>query len=90
LLCQAGFTDFQNYQLHTHFHHGGYAKVSIELQQFCDDFIERFQLLIEPVYSGKVFFALRSLIQSGAILRHEKVMVLHTGGLQGARSRWQS
>ncbi len=86
LLCQAGYVDYRNYQLHTHFHHGGYAKASPELHKFCGNFMERFQLPIEPVYTGKVFFALQSLIASGDILRHEKVVVLHTGGLQGARS----
>ena len=86
LLRLAGFADFQNYQLHTHFHHGGYAKVSTELEQFCDEFIKRYRLPIESVYTGKVFFALCSLIMSGEIRRNEKVVVLHTGGLQGARS----
>lgn len=85
LLQQAGFPDYQNYQLFTDFHHGGYAKVSSALRQFCDDFQDRYQIPIEPIYTGKVFFALRSLIESDFIHRNETVIVLHTGGLQGAR-----
>jgi len=85
LLRQAGFPDYQNYQLLTDFHHGGYAKVSPALQQFCSEFIEHYRIPIEPVYTGKMFFALRSLIQSGYIHRDETVVALHTGGLQGAR-----
>ena len=85
LLYQAGYPDYQNYRLHTDFHHGGYARVSPELIQFCRDFSTQFQLAIEPVYTGKVFFALRSLIQAGVIQSTQSVMMLHTGGLQGAR-----
>lgn len=85
LLEQAGYPDYQNYVLHTDFHHGGYAKVSPELRQFCNEFMAQWQVPIEPVYTGKVFFALKSLIQSGAIHPDQSVMVLHTGGLQGAR-----
>jgi len=87
LLYEAGYPDYQNYQLRTDFHHGGYAKVSPELTHFCADFSDRSQIGIEPVYTGKVFFALRSLIQSGVIHTRQSVMVLHTGGLQGARGR---
>jgi len=85
LLREAGYPDYQNYELHTGFHHGGYAKVSPELRQFCRQFVEQFQVPIEPVYTGKVFFALKCLIQSGAIPLNKSVLVLHTGGMQGAR-----
>jgi len=85
LLHEAGYPDYQNYVLHTEFHHGGYAKVSPELRQFCRQFIAQFQIPIEPVYTGKVFFALKCLIQSGAIPLNQSVLVLHTGGMQGAR-----
>ena len=89
LLLEAGYPDYQNYQLLTDFHHGGYAKVSTELRQFCTEFAEHYQMPIEPVYTGKVFFALRALIRSGFIKRDESIIVLHTGGLQGARGQRQ-
>jgi len=85
LLEQAGYPNYQNYVLRTDFHHGGYAKVSPELRQFCNEFMAQCRVPIEPVYTGKVFFALRRLIQSGDIHPDQRVMVLHTGGLQGAR-----
>jgi 1-aminocyclopropane-1-carboxylate deaminase len=85
LLRQAGYPDYQNFQLLTEFHHGGYAKVSSALQQFCGDFIHHYQVPIEPVYTGKMFFALKSLIEAGNIRCNETVICLHTGGLQGAR-----
>jgi 1-aminocyclopropane-1-carboxylate deaminase len=42
-------------------------------------------LCIEPVYSGKCFFALKTLIQQGYFVPNSKILVIHTGGLQGAR-----
>jgi len=85
LLQQAGYPPYQNYQLLTNFHHGGYAKATSELHQFCRDFIEQTQVAIEPVYTGKVFYALRELLKASYFQPHEKLMVIHTGGLQGAR-----
>jgi len=85
LLQQAGYPDHRNYQLYTDFHHGGYAKVSPELRECCQQFINQYQVPVEPVYTGKVVYALHRLIQSGAIHSGQSVMVLHTGGLQGAR-----
>jgi 1-aminocyclopropane-1-carboxylate deaminase len=85
LLQQAGYPPYQNYQLLTNFHHGGYAKKTPELSQFCREFTEQSQVPIEPVYTGKVFYALRELIKIGYFQPDEKLMVLHTGGLQGTR-----
>ena len=85
LLQLAGFQDYQNYQLMTDFHHGGYAKISPELLQFCSNFVDHYKIPIEPVYTGKMFFALGRLIQSEHIQRNQTVVAIHTGGLQGAR-----
>ena len=40
---------------------------------------------IEPVYSGKCFFALKTLIQQAYFPPNSKVLLIHTGGLQGTR-----
>lgn len=85
LLTQAGFPDYQNFQILQHWHHGGYAKTSPALRQFCDEFNSLYQVPIEPVYTGKALFALRALVQAGSIQTAQRVMLLHTGGLQGAR-----
>ena len=85
LLRHAGYPDYQNYQLLTDFHHGGYAKSSFALQQFCLQFCEQSAIMIEPVYTGKVFYALRELVKSGYFAPQTSITVIHTGGLQGAR-----
>jgi len=87
LLLQAGYPNYDNYQLLTDFHHGGYAKTTPQLLQFCREFSAQCGVPVEPVYTGKVAYALRELVRSGFILESERVIMLHTGGLQGARGQ---
>lgn len=44
-------------------------------------------ICIEPVYSGKCFFALKTLIQQAYFPPNSKILIIHTGGLQGARQQ---
>lgn len=85
LLQQAGYPAYQNYELLTDFHHGGYAKAPPALRQFCADFSADTGIPIEPVYTGKMFYALHKLAQEGYFDPAERVVAIHTGGLQGAR-----
>lgn len=85
LLQQAGYPALHNYELLGDFHHGGYAKAPPELRQFCLDFIHDTGIPIEPVYTGKMFYALHKLAVARKFAPDEKVVAIHTGGLQGAR-----
>lgn len=67
------------------YHHGGYAKTGESLLPFCKTFEEQTQIPVEPVYSGKMFFALKDMISAGFFEPGKTVVALHTGGLQGAR-----
>lgn len=86
MLAEAGFKPTRPIRWLTRFHHGGYAKVPCALQAFCDRFSKNTSVQIEPVYTGKVFYALEQLLKEGRIRAGQKVLVIHTGGLQGARS----
>jgi len=66
-------------------HHGGYGKAPPALRQFCRDFALESGVPIEPVYTGKLFYALRQMAQAGAFRDDERIVAVHTGGLQGAR-----
>ena len=85
LLLQAGYPAFDNFQLLTEFHHGGYARSTPLLRRFCAEFTAQSGVPVEPVYTGKVAYALRELIRRGCFSADERVMMLHTGGLQGLR-----
>ncbi len=74
-----------NWHIEHDFHFGGYAKSTDALLQFCQDLNQQYQLPLEPVYSGKLFWAVRELLAKGIFPPNSKILLLHTGGLQGAR-----
>lgn len=71
------------YFVHTGYHFGGYAKTSPELLQFIRELASETGILTDPVYTSKMFFALRDLLNKGVILSGQKVLAVHTGGLTG-------
>lgn len=75
----------QNWRINHNYHFGGYAKSNENLQLFCSDFFQQTQIAIEPVYSGKLFYALKALITEQYFPKGSRILALHTGGLQGAR-----
>ena len=55
------------------------------LATFCEEFNQTMPFKIEPVYSGKVFWALKNMLNEGFFAPGTKIVIVHTGGLQGAR-----
>ena len=74
-----------NWELDTAHHCGGFAKSSKALEQLIKELEHSNAFRLDPVYNAKAFLALESRLKSGAIASGSKVLVLHTGGLQGAR-----
>ncbi|MBT0585468.1 1-aminocyclopropane-1-carboxylate deaminase/D-cysteine desulfhydrase [Alteromonas oceanisediminis] len=74
-----------SYRITHDFHHGGYAKAPHLLKCFCDEHSEQLNLPLEPIYSGKALFAMRQFVESGYFTPGQKVVFLHTGGIQGTR-----
>lgn len=72
-----------NYQLHTEYHFGGYGKTTDELICFIKQFIASTGILIEPVYTGKMFYALYDLIEKNYFKPGSKILAIHTGGIWG-------
>ena len=71
-----------NWQVHSNFHHGGYARQSAELMAFIQTFYQQHGILLEPVYTGKLFFALYALLAQGYFPAGSRVVGIHTGGMQ--------
>lgn len=69
--------------LHTDFHFGGYAKTTPGLITFIKNFIAAEGMLIDPVYTGKMFYAIDRLVAGHYFKPTEKIVALHTGGLLG-------
>lgn len=83
LLAQADQKITQTWQLQTQFHGGGYAKVSKSLNNFCLNFEKQVNIPIEPIYTGKMFYAIYELIKQDYFNTGANIVALHTGGLQG-------
>lgn len=68
------------------FHQGGYAKTTPEQINFMNRFWENAKIPSDIVYTGKVFYAVEKLLQQNYFKEDSKVLVIHSGGLQGNRS----
>lgn len=77
------YPDMKNIRLHLDYHFGGYAKTKPDLIDFIREFCSNTGLLIEPVYTGKAFFALLDMIEKDYFQSGEKILIIHTGGMTG-------
>jgi len=73
----------KNWRLITHYHFGGYAKVNKELLNFVTQFKEKHHVPLDFIYTGKLMFGLFDLIKKSSQFDGKKIIVIHTGGLQG-------
>ena len=62
-----------------HYHFGGYAKTTVDLEIFINFFNSLSQFIVEPTYTGKALYALNEFLakEESTI----KVLFVHTGGL---------
>ncbi|MFD2167764.1 1-aminocyclopropane-1-carboxylate deaminase/D-cysteine desulfhydrase [Thalassotalea euphylliae] len=74
---------FNNWQLHTQYHGGGYAKFDQLSLQTLTEFVRDTRIPFEPVYSGKMLLAFLDRVKQGFIEAGSTTVLLHTGGLQG-------
>lgn len=69
--------------LHTGYHFGGYAKTQPEVIAFIKLFTATHGILIDPVYTAKMCFAIQDLADRNQFHQNEKIIAIHTGGLLG-------
>lgn len=70
-----------NFEIFWNEHHGGYAKKTPELIDFVSKFNGEHDFEIEPIYSGKMFFAFYKNMLN-IIKPNSQVVLIHTGGLR--------
>lgn len=68
------------------FHQGGYAKTTPAQIEFMNTFWEQEKIPTDIVYTGKAMFAVDQLVQANYFKPGSKILVIHSGGLQGNRS----
>lgn len=77
------FAENNRWQLCCDYHFGGYAKVSVELIEFMNDFKKQTQIPLDPVYTAKMMFGLLDLVARDFFKSGTRILAIHTGGLQG-------
>ena len=74
-----------NWQINLDYHFGGFASSTPELLNFMSAFESKTTIQLEPVYTGKMMYALYDLISKGYFSPGQRIIAVHTGGLQGDR-----
>ncbi len=77
------FTSSKSWEFIDGYHFGGYAKYQENLITFINKFKAETGLLLDPIYTGKMFFGIDDLIQKNYFSEGSKILLIHTGGLQG-------
>ena len=68
------------------FHFGGYARHPQQLLDFMNRFYREKGIPSDIVYTGKLFYALEQGLSQSLFPTHSRLLVIHSGGLQGNQS----
>lgn len=79
------FVNKTNWNIIEDYHFGGYGKINDELVSFLNLFYNHTSIPLDPVYTGKMVFGVMDLINKGYFLPNSKILMIHTGGLQGIK-----
>ncbi len=74
------------WSIHHEYHFGGYAKHPATLLQFMNEVYLEHQLPLDIIYTAKTLYAIKDLVISSAFLTGSKLLMIHSGGLQGNAS----
>lgn len=76
----------KNYTIHYDYHFGGYAKKTAALIDFMNSFYTQTNIPADFVYTAKLFYAITDLVSKGHFPPESRLLIIHSGGLQGNRS----
>jgi len=75
-----------NWRLISGYHAGGYGKkLPSHVQDFCKSFEQETAINLDPVYTAKMCWGVAQLLQQQYWPRGSRLILIHTGGLQGRR-----
>jgi 1-aminocyclopropane-1-carboxylate deaminase/D-cysteine desulfhydrase-like pyridoxal-dependent ACC family enzyme len=83
LLGKFGIRSAGTLEIQTEYHLGGYGKHQPALIGFMNWFYAEFQTPLDPIYTGKMAFGVWDLIIKNRFPPGSKILLIHTGGLQG-------
>lgn len=76
-------TKKESFSLLHEYHFGGYARKNTQLFRFMNNWYEQTLIPSDFVYTGKLFYAVDDLIKKEYFSPACKILVIHSGGLQG-------
>ena len=76
----------KNFEINHDYHFGGYAKHSPALIDFMNDCYKKMELPLDFVYTAKLVYGVEDLATKGKFDSTSKILIIHSGGLQGNRS----
>lgn len=79
-------TTKRNWSIDYDHHFGGYAKKTTELIAFMNSVYQEENIPTDFVYTAKMFYAVYDMAAKDLFQRGSKLLMIHTGGLQGNRS----
>ena len=77
------YTKKQNWKLFSRYSCGGYAKISKELIKFINEFNINYGIPLDVIYTGKMMMGIFDMVERNFFKPKSKILVIHTGGLQG-------
>ncbi|BAY32382.1 1-aminocyclopropane-1-carboxylate deaminase [Nostoc carneum NIES-2107] len=76
-----------SWELVCNYHMGGYAKVNDGLLLFAQQFTQEHGIPLDYVYTAKLFYGVMDLLKQGFFPPGTRLLLIHTGGLQGNLGR---
>jgi 1-aminocyclopropane-1-carboxylate deaminase len=82
---QKNFNHYENVKIIDEYHLGGFGKINEFLSAFMQTFERKVGFSLDRVYTAKMMYGMIDYIQNKRILPHDKILMIHTGGVQGNR-----
>lgn len=76
----------KSFEIFHDYHFGGYAKHPEELIEWMNELWRAEYLPTDIVYTSKLMFAVKDLVDKNYFSDQHKLLIIHSGGLQGNRS----
>ncbi len=77
------------YHFHTEYTLGGYAKTNRDYLNALTLFAQHTGILLDPIYTGKVWYAIQDLAKKQYFAQDSNLLLIHTGGLTGIMGMWE-
>jgi 1-aminocyclopropane-1-carboxylate deaminase len=75
----------KNWSINLDYHCGGFGKITPDLLDFMQRFENTAGIALDPIYTGKMVLGIYDLIAQGYFQAGQRIIAIHTGGLQGKR-----